>query len=79
MLAINWKSYEKSAFIGFAYIKTIHLLFYNYVFNFSQKLQTFWYKSVISSVEVYDKQIITCHFSYHTQWFSGWYLDLGLI
>ena len=27
---------------------------------------TFWYKSVISSVEVYDKQIITCHFSYHT-------------
>jgi hypothetical protein len=28
--------------------------------------QTFWYKSVISSVEVYDKHIITCHFSYHT-------------
>ena len=22
-----------------------------------------WYKSVISSVEVYDKHIITCHFS----------------
>jgi hypothetical protein len=28
--------------------------------------QTFWYKSVISSVEVYDKEIITCHCSYHT-------------
>ena len=27
--------------------------------------KTFWYKSVISSVEVYDKQIITCHLSYH--------------
>ena len=24
------------------------------------------YKSVISSVEVYDKHIITCHLSYHT-------------
>ena len=23
------------------------------------------YKSIISSVEVYDKHIITCHFSYH--------------
>ena len=28
--------------------------------------QTFSYKSVISSVDVYDKHIITCHFSYHT-------------
>jgi len=28
--------------------------------------KTFWYKSVISSVEVYDKQIITNHLSYHT-------------
>ena len=27
---------------------------------------TFWYKSIISSVEVYDKHIITCQFSYHT-------------
>ena len=29
---------------------------------------TFWYiyKSVISSVEVYDKRIIKCHFSFHT-------------
>ena len=27
---------------------------------------TFLYKSVISSIEVYDKQIIACHFSYHT-------------
>ena len=26
--------------------------------------KTSWYKSVISSVEVYDKHIITCHFSY---------------
>ena len=49
------------------YIKTIIFLFYNYihVFNSSQN-DTFWYKSVISSVEVYDKHIITCHFSYHT-------------
>ena len=28
--------------------------------------KTFWYKSVIFSVEVYDKQIIACYFSYHT-------------
>ena len=27
---------------------------------------TFWYKSVISSVEIHDQQIIACHFSYHT-------------
>ena len=50
------------------YIKTIIFLFYNYthVFNSSQNDWRFWYKSVISSVEVYDKHIITCHFSYHT-------------
>ena len=28
--------------------------------------KTSWYKSVISSVEVYDKHIITCHLSYNT-------------
>jgi hypothetical protein len=27
---------------------------------------TFWYTSVISSVEVYNKHIIICYFSYHT-------------
>ena len=48
------------------HIKTINFLFYNYVFHSSQKWLNFWYKSVISSVEVDDKQIITCHFSYHT-------------
>jgi hypothetical protein len=37
-----------------------------YVFNSSQKWLTFWYKLFISSVEVYDKHIIACHFSYHT-------------
>jgi hypothetical protein len=52
---------------------------------------TFWYiyKSVISSVEVYDNHIITCHFSFHTLYqpsfiyhpyrLLGWYRDLGLI
>ena len=29
------------------------------------------YKSVISSVEVYDKHIITCHFSHHTLYQSS--------
>ena len=49
------------------YIKTIIFLFYNYIYvsNSSQNDWTFWYKSVISSVEVYEN-IITCHFSYHT-------------
>ena len=46
------------------YIKTIIFLFYKYihVFNSSQNDWTFWYKSIISSVEVYDKHIIACHF-----------------
>jgi hypothetical protein len=50
------------------YIKTMIFLFYSYihVFNSSQNDWTFWYKSVISSIEVYDKHVITCHFSYHT-------------
>ena len=51
----------------------------------------FWYKSVIFSVEVYDKPIIAYHLSYHTLYqpsfiyhssslrLSGWYNDLGLI
>ena len=43
------------------HIKTIQFLFYNDVFNSSKNDFT-----VISSVKVYDKQIITCHFSYHT-------------
>jgi hypothetical protein len=30
------------------------------------KMTTFWYKSAISSVEIYDKHIIICQFSYHT-------------
>ena len=38
----------------------------DYVFNSSQKWLSIWYKLVIYSVEVYDKHIITCHFSYQT-------------
>ena len=32
----------------------------------AKNVWTFSFKSVISCVEVYDKHIITCHFSYHT-------------
>jgi hypothetical protein len=62
-----WKCLKNSHLLDL-YIKTIIFLLYNYihVFNSSQNDWTFWYKSVISSVEVYDKHIITCHFLYHT-------------
>ena len=87
------KKYMFKSYLLELYIKTIMFLFCNYihVFNSSQNDWPFWYKSVISSVEVYDKHIITCHFSYHTlisphsyiipgaYWLSGWYHDLGLI
>jgi len=48
------------------HIKTINFVFYNYVFNSSQKRLNILVQIIISSVEVYDKHIITCHFSYHT-------------
>ena len=46
------------------HIKTIHFLFYNYVFNSigPNMADHFGTSSVISSVEVYDKHIITCLF-----------------
>ena len=53
------------------YAKTIHFLFYYYVFNSCQKWLNILIQSVISSVEVYDKHIITCHFSYHTLYQSS--------
>ena len=37
-----------------------------YFILFKMKKKKFWYKSFISSIEVYDKQIITCHFSFRT-------------
>ena len=61
------KSAEKLHLLDL-HIKTINFLFYNYIFLYlipAKNDYTFWYKSVISSVEVYSKHIITCHFSYH--------------
>ena len=39
---------------------------WNCINSLQENAYIFWYKSVISSVEVYNKQIITCNFSYHT-------------
>ena len=47
-------------------IKTMHSFFYSHVLNTSQKLIDLLVQLVIFSVEVDDKQIITCHFSFHT-------------
>ena len=61
------------------YVKTINFLFYSDVFNSCQKWLNILIQSVISSVEVYDKQIITCHFSYHTLYQSSFiYHSLSL-
>ena len=94
-LTVNITSYDiesaKKLYLMNLHIKTIHFLFISMYLILFKNDWTFWYKSVISSVEVYDKQIKTCHFSYLTlyqssfiyhSWayrLSGWYHDLGLI
>jgi hypothetical protein len=59
----------KSAFIGFAYQNNTFLVLWLHICMYfipAKNDYTFWYRSVISSVEVYNKHIIICYFSYHS-------------
>ena len=71
LLAANFLSYDiesarKKMHLLDLPINTMHSLFYSHVFNSSQKLVNLLVQLVIFSVEVYDTQIITCHFSFNT-------------